>query len=151
MPIFLKDECMTTTNKETITVATTVNASLEKVWTVWNAPEHITKWNSGSDDWHTPYAENDLRIGGRFHVRMEAKDGSAGFDFIGTYNEVKKNTMIAYTIEGGRYVKITFTGEGKTVKISETFDPENENSLELQRSGWQKILDNFKRHVESVQ
>ena len=141
---------MTTSNKQMVTVETTVNAPIDKVWKVWNTPEHITKWNTGSADWHTPYAENDLRVGGKFLARMAAKDGSASFDFNGTYDEVQTNKSIAYTIEGGRKVKITFTSMGKTVKIVETFEPETENTLELQRIGWQTILNNFKAYVEST-
>ncbi len=141
---------MTTSNKATtITIETTVNAPIEKVWTMWNGPEHITKWATGSPDWHTPYAENDLRVGGKFLSRMSAKDGSASFDFVGTYDEVQLHKTIAYTMEDGRTAKITFTNAGKSVKIVETFEAETENTPELQRAGWQTILDNFKKHVES--
>lgn len=141
---------MTTSNKATtITVQVMVNAPVEKVWTMWNAPEHIMKWATGSPDWHTPYAENDLRVGGKFLSRMAAKDGSASFDFVGVYDEVKTNSVIAYTMEDGRTAKITFTNVGKNVKIVETFETETENTLELQREGWQTILDNFKKHVEA--
>lgn len=141
---------MTTSNKATtITIETTVNAPIEKVWKMWNAPEHITKWATGSSDWHTPYAENDLRVGGKFLSRMSAKDGSASFDFVGTYDEVKTNSIIAYTIEDGRKVMTAFANNGKTVKIVQTFEAETENAPELQRAGWQTILDNFKKHVES--
>lgn len=141
---------MTTSNKPTITIETTVNAPIERVWMVWSVPEHITKWATGSPDWHTPYAENDLRVGGKFRSRMEAKDGSAGFDFIGTYDEVKQHQTIAYTMEDGRKVKITFASAGKSVKIVETFEAETENPLEMQRQGWQTILNNFKKHVEAT-
>ncbi len=141
---------MTTSSKPTITVETTVNAPIEKVWKVWSEPEHITKWATGSPDWHTPYAENDLRAGGKFLSRMEAKDGSAGFDFVGTYDEVQQHKTIAYTMSDGRKVKVTFTSTGKSVKIVETFEAETENPLELQRAGWQTILDNFKKHVETT-
>lgn len=141
---------MTPSNKPTITVETTVNAPIEKVWKVWSAPEHITKWATASPDWHTPRAENDLRAGGKFLSRMEAKDGSAGFDFVGTYDEVQQHKTIAYTMEDGRKAKITFTSAGKSVKIVETFEAETENPLELQRQGWQTILDNFKKHVETI-
>ena len=139
---------MSTPNKQTITIETTVNAPVEKVWKMWNAPEHITQWATGSPDWHTPYAENDLRVGGKFLSRMAAKDGSASFDFIGTYDEVQINKAIAYTIEDGQKVKVTFATDGKSVKIIETFEAENENPVEMQRAGWQTILDNFKTHVE---
>jgi uncharacterized protein YndB with AHSA1/START domain len=136
--------------KPIIKIQTTVHAPVETVWNAWTSPEHITKWAIGSPDWHTPRAENDLRVGGKFLSRMEAKDGSAGFDFIGTYDEVKQHQMIAYTMEDGRKVKVTFTSEGKSVKIVETFEAESENPLELQKDGWQTILNNFKKHVESI-
>jgi uncharacterized protein YndB with AHSA1/START domain len=138
---------------KTIIIEANIIAHVNKVWKLYTLPEHIIKWNNASDDWHTPRAENSLKVGGRFLFRMEAKDGSAGFDFNGTYDEVKTNELIAYTIEGGRKVIITFTktGTGKksqtNVKIA--FEAEKENSIELQRSGWQSILDNFKRYVES--
>lgn len=142
---------MTTSNKATmITIETTVNAPIEKVWAMWNGPEHITKWATGSPDWHTPYAENDLRVGGKFLSRMSAKDGSASFDFVGTYDEVQLYKTIAYTMEDGRTAKIIFTPMGKSVKIVETFEAESENTPELQRAGWQMILDNFKKHVETA-
>ncbi|MFA6470229.1 MAG: SRPBCC family protein [Bacteroidota bacterium] len=141
---------MTTTNKaKTITIETTVNAPIDKVWKMWNEPEHITKWATGSPDWHTPYAENDLRVGGKFLSRMSAKDGSASFDFIGTYDDVQMHKTIAYTMEDGRTATITFTSDGKSVKIVEMFEAETENTPELQKAGWQTILDNFKNHVET--
>lgn len=133
---------------QTITIETTVNAPIEKVWKYWTQPEHIVKWNNASDDWHTPRAENDLQVGGKFLCRMEAKDGSAGFDFNGVYTDIKPNELIAYTIEGGRKVSTSFSANGGATKIVETFEPENENSLEMQRNGWQAILDNFKEYVE---
>jgi len=137
-------------NPTTITIQTNVNAAIEKVWKMWNAPEHITKWATGSDDWHTPYAENDLRVGGKFLSRMAAKDGSASFDFVGTYDEVEYHKTIAYTMEDGRKAKIIFTDMEKSVQIVETFEAETENTPELQREGWQKILNNFKKHVEAT-
>ncbi|MDD8018091.1 MAG: SRPBCC family protein [Bacteroidota bacterium] len=142
---------MTTLTKTKITVQTTVNAPIEKAWKIWNEPEHITKWCTGSPDWHTPYAENDLRVGGKLRSRMEAKDGSAGFDLVGTYTNVQKHKMIEYTMEDGRNVKITFSTNGKTTTLVETFEAENENPLEMQKEGWQTILNNFKAHVESIQ
>lgn len=141
---------MTTTSKPTITIETTVNAPIEKVWKVWNAPEHITKWATASDEWHTPRAENDLCAGGKFLSRMEAKDGSAGFDFTGKYDEVQTNKLISYTMDDGRKAKITFTSAGKSVKIVETFEAETENPLEMQRQGWRTILNNFKAYVEKT-
>lgn len=132
-----------------ITVENTVNAPVEKVWECWTSPEHIIKWNNASDDWHTPHAENDLRVGGKFLSRMEAKDGSMGFDFNGVYSEVKEHELIAYAIEGGRKVRITFSPVLEGTRVAESFEAENENSIELQRGGWQSIMDNFKKYVES--
>lgn len=132
-----------------VTVETTVQAPVEKVWRYWTEPEHITKWNSASDDWHTPVAENDLRVGGKFHSRMEAKDGSFGFDFGGVYDEVRLNEFISYTLGDGRRVEITFINQGNETKIIESFDPETENPIELQKGGWQSILDNFNKYIES--
>ena len=134
---------------KTITVENTVKAPVEKVWKFWTLPEHITKWSNASDDWHTPFAENDLRLGGKFLSRMEAKDGSFGFDFGGVYDEVKANEVIAYTMDDGRKVQITFSSTGNETKIVETFEPENTNSIEMQRGGWQAILDNFKKYAEA--
>jgi len=140
---------METTNKTVITVENTVQAPVEKVWEFWTKPEHITKWNSASDDWHTPRAENDLRPGGSFSARMEAKDGSFGFDFGGVYDDVKKNELIEYTIGDGRKVKVSFSGAGNSTHIVESFDAEQTNPVEMQRGGWQAILDNFKKYTEN--
>ena len=139
---------MTTDNNSKITVETTVHAPIEKVWNDWTEPNHITKWNSPSDDWHTPFSENDLRIGGKFTSRMEAKDGSFGFDFGGVYDEVKLNEFISYTIGDGRKVEITFIREENNTKIKEVFDPETENPIDMQQAGWQSILNNFKKYAE---
>ncbi|MBC7829762.1 MAG: SRPBCC family protein [Chitinophagaceae bacterium] len=136
-------------NEKKITVESTVNAPVEKVWKYWTSPEHITKWNSASDDWHTPFAENDLQVGGKFSSRMEAKDGSFGFDFGGVYDEVKQHERIAYTLGDGRTVSVDFAGSGNQTNVTETFDAETTNSVELQRGGWQTILNNFKKYVES--
>jgi len=136
-------------NKAIITITTTVLAPAEKVWERWTVPEHIIKWNNASDDWHTTHAENDLRIGGKFLSRMEAKDGSLGFDFIGIYDLVKENKLLEYTLGDGRKVIIVFTGIGNTTNIVETFEAESENSIEMQRSGWQAILENFKKYAEA--
>lgn len=132
----------------TITIESTVNAPVEKVWQYWSSPEHITKWNSPSADWHTPRAENDLRIGGKFFARMEAKDGSMGFDFGGVYDAVETNKLIEYTMSDNRKVKVTFTANGNETTVVETFDAETTNSIEMQRAGWQAILDNFKKYTE---
>jgi uncharacterized protein YndB with AHSA1/START domain len=137
------------TQAKTITVENTVKAPVEKVWQFWTLPEHITKWSNASDDWHTPFAENDLKVGGKFLSRMEAKDGSFGFDFGGVYDDVKINQVIAYTIGDGRKVKINFSPNGDETKIVETFEAENTNSVEMQRGGWQSILDNFKKYAET--
>lgn len=139
---------MDTRNKTIITVETVVNAPVNKVWEYWTKPEHITKWNNASEDWHTPHAENDLRAGGKFTSRMEAKDGSIGFDFWGVYDAVHTNEYIEYTLGDDRKVKINFTDEGGKTKIVESFEAETENSEEMQKGGWQAILNNFKKYVE---
>lgn len=136
-------------NNKTINISATVNAPVEKVWECWTEPEHIKKWNNASEDWHTPVAENDLRVGGKFLSRMEAKDGSFGFDFGGVYDEVKLNEVIAYTLGDERKVRITFTDLGDKTEINEAFEAEDTNSIEMQKSGWQAILDNFKRYTET--
>ena len=140
---------MATTEKTKITVTTIVNAPIEKVWEHWTTPESITQWNNASDDWHSPRAENDLRTGGQFNVRMEARDGSMGFDFGGVYDEVKENEVIRYTMGDDRKVDVRFTPIGEQTKVEETFEAETMNSVELQRNGWQAILDNFKKYTES--
>lgn len=134
---------------EQITISAKVKAPAEKVWELWTSPEHITKWNAASDDWHTPRAENDLRVGGRFLSRMEAKDGSFGFDFTGAYDEVEPLKRIAYTMEDGRRAIIDFNENQGVIEIITVFDAETQNSIDMQRAGWQAILDNFKRYAES--
>ena len=140
---------METTDKTKITVEVIVQAPTAQVWEKWTAPQHIIKWNSPSEDWHTPTAENDLRTGGKFLSRMEAKDGSFGFDFWGIYDEVIPNERIAYTIGDGRKAEIIFSSTGDTTRITETFEAENENPVEMQQDGWQAILENFKSYAES--
>lgn len=140
---------METANKTVITVESIVKAPIEKVWNRWNAPEHITKWANASDDWHTPHAENDPKTGGKFLTRMEAKDGSFGFDFSGIYDEVKTNELIRYTLDDGRKVDIRFSGVGNETSVVESFEAEGENSVEMQKGGWQSILDNFKKYAEA--
>lgn len=131
-----------------ITVKTIVDLPVKKVWEYWTEPEHIVNWNYASDDWHTTKATNDLRVGGRFSSRMEAKDGSFGFDFSGVYNDVKLYSLIGNTLDDGRSMVVSFDEiDGKTL-VTEDFEAENENSIELQRSGWQAILDNFKKYAE---
>ncbi len=136
------------TNHSIITIEATVHAPIEKVWEYWTVPAHITKWNNASDEWHTPYAENDLRAGGKFVSRMEAKDGSFGFDFGGIYDEVRNHEFISYKLEDGRKVQITFIAEENDTKVIEVFEAEAANPIEMQQEGWQAILDNFKRHAE---
>ncbi|HEY6142638.1 MAG TPA: SRPBCC family protein [Flavobacterium sp.] len=135
-------------HKETITVETLINAPIEKIWQFWTKPEHITKWNTASDDWHTTKAENDLKIGGKFLSRMEAKDGSFSFDFEGIYTDVVTNEKISYTLLDDRKVDVTFSQKENGVQITETFEAENQNPLEMQKMGWQAILNNFKTYVE---
>jgi uncharacterized protein YndB with AHSA1/START domain len=136
--------------KDPIIVKIQVNAPVKKVWEVWNAPEHIVKWNAASPDWHTTKATNDLRVGGQLTSRMEAKDGSSGFDFTGTYDLVKEYEHIAYTLADGRKVAIDFRSNDNSTFIEERFEAESINSRELQKSGWQAILNNFKKHIESL-
>ncbi len=135
--------------KDTITIKKTVQAPIAKVWQFWTEPEHITQWNAASDDWHTPKAENNLKEGGRFVYRMEAKDGSVGFDFGGNYTAVKPKEHLAYALDDDRKVSIDFKTEDHAVTITEIFEPENENPVEMQKQGWQTILDKFKTYTES--
>jgi uncharacterized protein YndB with AHSA1/START domain len=135
--------------KNYVTIETTVQAPIEKVWDCWTKPEHITKWNFASNDWCCPTSNVDLRVGGTFSTRMESKDGRHGFDFGGTYTVVEPLQKIAYTMGDGRTVDITFTVQTDQVKVVETFQAENTNAIEMQRSGWQSILNNFKKHVEN--
>ena len=140
---------MKTQDRTQITVQATINAPAEKVWESWTEPQHITKWCNASDDWHVPHAENDLQTGGTFVTRMEAKDGSFGFDFGGVYDDVKRNERIAYTMGDGRKVTITFINSGDTTTVIETFEAENQNPIEMQQGGWQSILNNFKKYTEA--
>lgn len=135
--------------KKAITIQATVNAPVEKVWKYWNEPDHITQWAFASPDWHAPKAENDLRVDGKFSTTMAAKDGSVSFDFAGIYTKVEKHNSIEYTMADGRKVKISFTAEGNQTKVVETFEPENENPEDMQRDGWQAILNNFRKYTES--
>jgi uncharacterized protein YndB with AHSA1/START domain len=131
-----------------ITVEATISADTKKVWDFYTKPGHITKWNFASDDWQCPKAENDLRAGGKYSARMEAKDGSFGFDFEAVYDEVIDQKKISYTMSDGRQAATTFEDlDGKT-KVTTTFDAEKSNSEEMQRAGWQAILDNFKKYAE---
>ena len=135
---------------EIITVKTQVNGPVEKVWELWTNPVHITHWNHASDDWFTPWAENDLQVGGKFRSRMEAKDGSFGFDFEGVYDVVEENLRIEYTLGDNRKVKIEFKEEGSSTLVTESFEAESINPLELQKNGWQAIVDNFKKYAEII-
>ncbi len=132
-----------------IKIETTVDAPIERVWQYWTIPDHITQWNYASADWHTPWAKNNLVPGGEFVSRMEAKDGSMGFDFGGTYDEVVEFRKIAYTIGDGRKVRVSFSESDQGTRVVEEFETEDENSAEMQRQGWQAILNNFKRYTES--
>lgn len=136
-------------NNNTVTVETQIGAPVENVWRYWTQPEHLVQWNNASDDWHTPHAENDLRPGGAFLSRMAARDGSTSFDFTGTYDRVEEYRHIEYTIADGRRVWITFTTSGDKTIVTETFETENMHSAEMQRAGWQAILNNFKKYVET--
>lgn len=132
-----------------ITVEALVKADLNKVWQAWNNPADIQQWNAASDDWHTTRSTVDLREGGTFTSRMEAKDGGEGFDFEGTYTRIVPRKVIESRLADGRTVKVEFAEVGDGVRLMETFDAESENSPELQRAGWQAILDNFARYVEA--
>jgi uncharacterized protein YndB with AHSA1/START domain len=130
-----------------ITVETFVNASIDKVWRAWTTPDDIKQWNAASDDWHTTQSAVDLRVGGTFSSRMEAKDGSMGFDFAGTYTNIKVNELIECSF-GERTLLVEFSADASGVTVRETFDAESTHSIEQQRDGWQAILNNFGRYVE---
>ena len=136
-------------SKTMITVESIINAPVEKVWACWTEPEHITQWCAASDDWHAPYAENDLRVDGRFVTTMAAKDGSFSFDFGGVYTEIVLLESIKYTMDDGRVCEITFVNNGKTTEVIESFEAETENPVDVQQGGWQAILNNFKNYVKS--
>lgn len=131
-----------------ITVETTIKAPISKVWENWTNADHIIHWNFASNEWHCPKASNDLKSGGEFNWRMEAKDGSMGFDFTGVYEQIKENELITYKMSDGRKVEIKFAVLKDEVKLSESFEAEGTNSDEMQRAGWQAILENFKNYVE---
>ena len=134
---------------EKITIKTTINAPIEKVWKYFTEPEFIKQWNNASPDWHTPAATNNLTVGGKFSYTMAAKDGSFSFDFEGNYDAIQENKYISYTIADGRKVEVIFGVSNDTIMVTETFEPEGQNPLEMQRGGWQAILDNFKKLLES--
>lgn len=132
-----------------ITIETEVKASPATVWNAWVTPEDITSWNFAIDEWHCPKAEINLEVGEKFNYRMEAKDGSMGFDFVGTFTEITPHQSIRFQLEDSRVVTVEFTGTAEGVRVVETFDAEDENSAEQQKQGWQSILINFKKHVEN--
>ena len=134
--------------QEPITIKQTIAAPLQKVWNYWTAPEHITQWNAASDDWYTPRAVSDVKPGGRFSYRMEARDGSVGFDFEGTYDAVSENTL-AYTLGDGRKAWVLFSETGGGTAVTQRFEPETQNPTDMQQAGWQAILDNFKKYTEA--
>lgn len=141
---------MSTKASETvITVSAIINAPVAKVWESWTDPKHIIHWNNASNDWHTPKAENDLRVGGKFLSRMEARDGSMGFDFTGEYSKIEKFKLIESTLGDGRKLQVHFEAVENGTRVTEVFEAEQENTIELQRTGWQAILDNFKKYVEA--
>lgn len=139
---------MKSEQNSTITVQAKINAPIDKVWKCWTTPGDIMNWNHASNDWHTPHVENDLHLGGRFSFRMEAKNGSAGFDFGGKYEKVIINKRIEYIIDDGRRVSVVFSASDNKTDVLETFETESVNGIELQRTGWQAILDNFKKYTE---
>lgn len=132
-----------------IAIQTTVKSSIEKVWAAWATPDDINLWNAASDDWHNPRSTNDLRVDGKFSYRMEAKDGSFGFDFEGTYTKVELGKLIEYVLGDGRTVSVAFESVDEGIKVIEEFDAEDSNSAEMQRQGWQSILDRFGAYVEA--
>jgi len=133
----------------TITVETTVGVTPAEAWDCWTTPAHICRWNQASTEWYCPSAQNDLRVGGKLTSRMEARDGSAGFDFSGTFTVVEPEKKLAFTLDDGREVSVTFRGEGDSTVITESFEAETMNSPEMQKAGWQAILDNFRDYAES--
>ncbi len=132
-----------------ITVSALIDAPITRVWECWSNPEHITRWTFASDDWEAPFAENDLRIDGKFKTRMQSKEGNQGFDFTGTYTDVKEHKLIEYLMDDGRKVSVQFEDISSQTRVTETFDPESQNPAEMQRDGWQAILNNFKKYVEN--
>lgn len=131
-----------------IQIEATIAAPTQKVWSYWTQPQHITKWNFASDDWQCPKAANDLKVGGKYSARMEAKDGSFGFEFEAIYDEVVDQKKITYTMGDGRQATTVFENLGDKTKVTTVFDAEKQNSEEMQRSGWQAILNNFKTYTE---
>jgi uncharacterized protein YndB with AHSA1/START domain len=142
---------MKTLENKLVTIETSIQAPVAKVWRMWADPKHIVQWCKPSEDWHTVRAENDLQEGGRFLSRMEAKTGNMGFDFAGKYSKVRENSLIKYTLDDGREVRVSFVSGGSVTIVTETFEAEHENEIEMQRMGWQAILNNFRDYVEESQ
>jgi uncharacterized protein YndB with AHSA1/START domain len=134
---------------KTVTVQNTINRNVNKVWVLWTTPEHIKNWNFASPEWHCPKAEHDLKVGGKLNYQMAAKDGTMAFDYTATFTKLVPNELMEYKLDDGRKVTISFSGNGDATEVIETFEIEDENSIEMQRQGWQAILDNFKKYVES--
>lgn len=132
-----------------ITIKATVSTDSKKAWNYYTLPVHITQWNFASDTWHCPAASNDLKVGGKYVARMEAKDGSFGFDFEAVYNEIIENKKIAYTMADGRRATVDFHPYNNQTEITVTFEAEDQNQVEMQREGWQAILNNFKSYTEN--
>ena len=133
-----------------ITIETTINAPIAHVWEKWISPVHIQNWNFASPDWHCPSAKSDLQVGGEFHYEMASKDGSMSFDFWGTFQKIEEQKSLEIVIGDGRKMKVTFETTEAGTKVTEQFEPENENPEEMQQAGWQMILDNFKTYAESA-
>lgn len=134
--------------REKITIQAIISADIKKVWDYYTRPEHITKWNFASDDWQCPHATNDMQVGGKYLARMEAKDGSFGFDFEAVYEQIIVGERFSYTMPDGREVQVTFKDAGGKTEVSVNFDAETENPVEMQKAGWQAILNNFKKYTE---
>ena len=134
--------------QEKITIIAIVFADIKKVWDYYTQPEHITKWNFADPSWHCPTAINDMNVGGRYVARMEAKDGSFGFDFEAVYTKINHGQNFTYEF-GGRFATVDFKQADGQTEVTVTFDPETENAIELQRNGWQAILNNFKKYTET--
>ncbi len=135
---------------EKITIETTIHQSLNRVWDAYNLPDHVVHWNFASDDWYCPKATNEFLVGGKFNYRMEAKDGSVGFDFVGIYDDIIIHEKMAYHMEDGRQVIVLFQKQNSDTHVRVIFDSEDENPIELQKMGWQSILDQFKKYSESL-
>lgn len=135
---------------KTVTVEITLQLPINKVWEIWTTPAHITKWNFASQEWHCPSAEIELVVGGKFSYKMAAKDGSVAFDYSGTFDEVSTPHFISFTLDDERQVKVEISEIDGMALLKETFEPEDENSIEIQKTGWQMILNNFKEYAEKT-